>query len=184
MKAVPTSSRSSITWQDTPSRYGVISRQLHWLTALLVLTQFFVVAMWRVLGETSVTLMLSRWAPHGAIGLLLLIITLVRLAWWFNQRGQRPQQPRTLRGQLARGVHGLFYVLLVLISGLGLIRNYAGGWPLNVYGVEVIPGADQNIPALMLPADVLHSPLSWLLLLLVTGHVVMAIAHKRLLRMT
>ena len=184
MNVASSSSRSSITWQDTTYRYGFISRLLHWLTALLVLSQFLVVAMWRMLGETSVTLMLSRWAPHGAIGLLLLIITLVRLAWWFNQRGQRPQQPRTLRGQLARSVHGLFYVLLVLISGLGLIRNYAGGWPLNVYGFELIPGADQDIPALMLPADVLHSPLSWLLLLLVTGHVAMAIAHKPLSRMT
>lgn len=184
MKAAPHSAALSNTWCDTPERYGLISRLLHWLTALLVLTQFFVVAMWRVFGETSVTFMLSRLAPHGAIGLLLLIITLVRLAWWFSQRGQRPSQPQTIRGRLARGVHGLFYVLLVLISGLGLIRNYAGGWPLKVYGIEVIPGADNDIPALMLPADLLHSPLSWLLLLLVAGHIVMAIAHKRLPRIT
>ncbi|MDK9686307.1 hypothetical protein [Halomonas sp. LC1] len=68
----------------------------------------------------------------------------------------------------------------MLISSLGLIRNYAGGWPLKVYGIEVIPGAENNLPALMLPADLLHSPLSWLLLLLVVGHIV----HQRLPLMT
>ena len=184
MKAALSSTLLPTAWRDTPHHYGVVSRLLHWLTALLVLTQFFVVVMWRVFGETSVTLMLSRLAPHGAIGLLLLVITLARLVWWLNQRGQRPRQLRTLRGRLASTVHGLFYVLLMLISSLGLIRNYAGGWPLKVYGIEVIPGAENNLPALMLPADLLHSPLSWLLLLLVVGHIVMAIVHQRLPLMT
>ena len=176
MKAALSSTLLPTAWRDTPHHYGVVSRLLHWLTALLVLTQFFVVVMWRVFGETSVTLMLSRLAPHGAIGLLLLVITLARLVWWLNQRGQRPRQLHTLRGRLASTVHGLFYVLLMLISSLGLIRNYAG-W-------EVIPGAENEIPALMLPADLLHSPLSWLLLLLIVGHIVMAIVHQRLPLMT
>ena len=78
MKAALSSTLLPTAWRDTPHHYGVVSRLLHWLTALLVLTQFFVVVMWRVFGETSVTLMLSRLAPHGAIGLLLLVITLAR----------------------------------------------------------------------------------------------------------
>ncbi|MCG7577082.1 MULTISPECIES: cytochrome b/b6 domain-containing protein [unclassified Halomonas] len=179
LKAVSNSAALPNTWRDTPFRYGLVSRSFHWLTALLVLTQFFVVAMWRVLGETSVTLMLSRLAPHGAIGLLLMVITLGRLLWWYSQRHQRPQPPKTLRGQLARIVHGAFYALLMLIASLGLIRQYAGGWPLKAYGWELIPGAENDIPALMLPADLLHSPLSWLLLLLVAGHIVMAIIGGR-----
>ncbi|MGO2880506.1 MAG: cytochrome b, partial [Halomonas sp.] len=73
-------------WRDSATRYGIISRTLHWLTAAIVLLQFSVVLAWRGFGETPLTLLLSSVGPHGSLGVILLVMTLLRAGWaWLNR---------------------------------------------------------------------------------------------------
>lgn len=170
--------QTPIGWQDRPYHFGRISRALHWLTAALVMFQFLVVLAWRVMGENTMTLLLAKVGPHGSLGILILIVTLARISWaWVNRR-QRPPSSPGLGGRLARIVHVSFYVLLLWLPALALLRQYGRGGAIQFYGFELLPEAEREIAWLMAPADVLHSPLSWLLFALIIGHVTMVLIHR------
>ena len=72
--------RNKLLWKNNKQQYGLISKGLHWLSALAVFVLFG-------LGYWMVDLdYYSEWyqrAPHWheSVGLLLLIVTLFRLVW-------------------------------------------------------------------------------------------------------
>ncbi len=174
----PSRSYTPHKWQDSPIRYGRISRALHWLTAALVTFQFLVVLAWRVMGENTMTLLLAKVGPHGSLGILILIVTLARISWAWVNRKQRPPSSPGLGGRLASVVHVSFYVLLLWLPAFALLRQYGRGGAIQFYSIELLPEAEREIAWMMAPAGVLHSPLSWLLLGLILGHVAMALAHR------
>lgn len=164
-------------WLDTPARYGRVSRALHWLTAALVLLQFTTLLAWWGFGENALTLALAKIGPHGSLGTLILLVVLVRAAWaWVSRR--RPSQPAGLAGIAARAVHGGFYLLLLLIPAMALLRQYGHGRPISFYGMEILPGSGHEAAWMAAPADLLHGVLSWLLLALIGGHLAMALIHR------
>ncbi|MBZ5487313.1 cytochrome b [Halomonas aquamarina] len=164
-------------WRDSATHYGVISRALHWLTAAIVLFQFSVVLAWRGVGESEFTLMLSSIGPHGTLGILLLGITVLRAGWAWLNRHQRPSPAAGLNGVLARGVHMTFYALLIALPALSILRQYGRGGALDVYGIPLLSAAERDIPWMIELANLLHSPLAWLLLTLIGGHIAMALVH-------
>lgn len=170
-------------WMDTPTRYGLVSRLLHWLTAALVMLQFAVVLTWDYwLGETPFTLLLAKIGPHGSVGTLILAVTLARALWALANRRRRPSHRPGLAGLAARGVHLSLYLLLALIPAMAILRQYGLGRPLWFYSVELIPATGYEVAWMQAPADLLHGPLSWLLLALIVGHVLMALIHRLWLR--
>ncbi len=170
--------RTPIGWRDSPSRYGRVSRTLHWLTAVLVTLQFTVLLAWRGTGENAITLLLASIGPHGSLGFMLLIVTLIRLGWAWVNRKQRPPQPLGWSGRIARLVHITFYALLLWLPAFAMLRQYGRGGALRFYGMELLPSAERNISWMIAPADLLHGPLSWLLCGLVVGHIAMALIHR------
>lgn len=169
---------TSLGWRDSPSHYGRISRALHWLTAALVTLQFTVLLAWRGMGENAITLFLASIGPHGSLGFMILIVTLVRLGWAWVNRKQRPPQPPGRGSRMARLVHITFYGLLLWLPAFAILRQYGRGGALRFYGMELLPEAERNITWMIAPADLLHGPLSWLLCGLVIGHIAMALVHR------
>jgi len=165
-------------WRDSPDCYGRVSRTLHWLTAALVTLQFAVLLAWRGMGENAITLFLASIGPHGSLGFMILIVTLVRLGWAWVNRKQRPSQPPGLGGRLAHVVHITFYGLLLWLPAFAILRQYGRGGALRLYGMELLPEAERDITWMIAPAELLHGPLSWLLGGLVIGHIAMALVHR------
>ena len=75
---------------DSPTRYGSVSRLLHWGMAALI--------GWQMLkffdriddGEHWVGQTLVPW--HVSIGTVLLVLVVLRIVWAAGQRAQRPVQ--------------------------------------------------------------------------------------------
>lgn len=160
---------------DTKLRYGLVSRLFHWGVALLVF--------WQVLkifdrindGEHWVGQTLVPW--HVSIGSLILVLTVLRISWAIGQRRNRPEPPPPpLLGMLAKTVHYLLYAALILMPISGMSYLIGSGYPLNVFGFELV-AAGQEIPWLASFGANLHSPLAWLLLIMVIGHAGMALIH-------
>ncbi len=158
---------------DSTHHYGAVTRVLHWATALLILSQFLKFGdrindgeHW--IGQTLVP-------THISLGLLVLALVVFRVVWAIRQRSQRPQHegPTTL---LVKGGHGLLYLSMLLMPLTGILYMVGNGYGLGAFGVQLIEksGAETGW---MLALGSLHSPIAWLFLVLVTGHIAAALYH-------
>src|SRR5690606_1089338 len=96
--------------RDSPERYGLVTRLLHWSMAVLVLLQF--VKFGDRLGQGRYWLVETVGGWHTTVGTLLLVLVLVRIAWAFVQRRNRPVNDPALAIFVTTG-HVLLYAALL-----------------------------------------------------------------------
>lgn len=161
--------------RDTRERYGLVSRLFHWGIALLVGWQLLKIFDRIADGEHWVGQTLVPY--HISIGVLILLLVVFRIAWAFSQRNNRPEAPQPpMTAFLARAGHILLYAALVLMPLTGIAIMVGNGYGLTVFGIELVAGGD-GIAWLADIGGVLHSPVAWLLLVMVIGHAGMALVH-------
>lgn len=165
-----------MTWTDTATRYGAISRLLHWAMALLFLWQFTGMLLKLVLGR--VPLMKFWVGTHASVGTLLLILLALRLIWALAQRGNRPPYGAGHLGRLAALGHGLLYLLMLVVPALALLRSFGSGRPVELFGLLIRPATGERIEWMVAPASLLHGVLAWVLLALIAGHILMVVLHR------
>ena len=158
---------------DTRERYGVVTRVFHWGMALLVVWQglkFFD----RINdGEHWVGQTLVSW--HIAIGSLILLLAILRIIWASSQKNNRPvQDPAT--AFLVKLGHFLLYVAMLLLPITGVMYMIGNGYGWSAFGIQFVSGGTE-IPWMASVGGALHSPLAWFLLIMVVGHVGMALLH-------
>jgi len=169
-------------FKDTSTGYGVVSIVLHWLTAILVFGLFG-------LGIYMVGLSyyddMYHKAPalHVSLGLILLILTLIRLPWRLFSR-----QPEEIPGQkpaarfAAKAVKSLLYILTLILLVTGYLITTADGKAASLFGLVDFPvfvtlGAD----GVDLAGSV-HELLAWGIVLLAGLHGVAALLHHFVFR--
>ena len=119
------------------ARYSGAAMLLHWLIAIAVIVN------WRLAEgaehgsrEDAAALM----ATHKAIGMTILALTLVRLAWRLAHPViVRTRDLKVWERVLAKTVHVTFYVLLIGLPMLGWIASSSFGKPVDWFGVFQIP---------------------------------------------
>lgn len=163
-------------WTDTPLRYGLLTRFLHWGMAALFVWQFLGMGVKLTLGRHPLTAFLV--GTHKPIGLLLMLLILCRGAWGLSQWRVRPPHPPTVVGRLAGLGHAALYALMLYVPAVALLREYAGGRGFAPWGLPLFPATGEQIPWLMAPANASHGVLAWTLLALVVGHVAMVVLHR------
>lgn len=168
--------------RDTPERYGLVSRALHWSMAALFAWQFLGVAVRSVVAEDSAPDHFFH-ATHSPFGFLLFLLVLIRVLWTLTSRKTRPAYDRGPLGIAARAGHAALYALMIVVPLLALLRAYGTGRGLNAFGLaQIIPATGERIGWLVAPASALHGPLAWTLLVLIGGHIAMVFVHRGLLR--
>ena len=157
---------------DSKDRYGRITRGFHWIMALLIGWQLLKFGDRIAEGEHWVGETLVPW--HISIGLLLLVMITLRIFWAIAQRNNRPEQdPNT--ALLVKGGHFLLYAAMVLMPVTGVLVMVGNGYGLTAFGVQLAARGD-DIPWAAAVGS-LHSPLAWFLLVMVIGHIGMAMLH-------
>ena len=106
-------------WGNSRVRYGAVAMTLHWLLAALILFMLGLGLVMTSLEETD-----PRTFPlfqlHKSIGLTILILSFVRLGWRLaNPAPALPTGMNPWEHFAARGVHALFYVLMIAIPLMG-----------------------------------------------------------------
>lgn len=164
--------------QDSKERYGTLTRFFHWLIAVFVLNQFF--KFFDPINDGEHWLKETFGPYHTSIGALIFILAIVRLIWAVKQKAQRPDANASL-DKLARLAHGVMYFCMIVMPPLGVLYIWGKGYPVKLFGqVFIDKPAGETAWAITLGG--LHSPLAWLLLLLVLGHIGAAIYHHRVLK--
>ncbi|NRB57217.1 MAG: cytochrome b [Salinicola sp.] len=162
--------------KDSPRAYGRLTRTLHWLVAVLVVTQLssvFVNAVWK---DNAFSQAIFPW--HTTIGGGVLILMTARTLWALSQRRQRPRHAGRLQ-RLAIGGHIVMYALLILMPLSGALMTWGMGYGVHVFGKAWFEGADAPWAASF---GGLHGTFAWLLTLMIVGHVCMALYHHFRLR--
>lgn len=163
--------------RNTDTRWGAVAQTFHWLIAALIVAQ-------GAIGLTMVELSLSPtkikvYALHKSIGLTVLALALLRLAWRAGNRA--PREPLTTpRWQriAARVSHVALYVLILALPLSGWLFNSASNFPLSWFGIVHLPSQTGHVaPALKAFALSAHVTLFWILVAVLAVHIGAALWH-------
>jgi cytochrome b561 len=161
---------------DIPVGYTGTAKALHWTIVAPLIVQFVVAWTMPEIGrdtkpETLIDL-------HFSIGVLILLVAIVRLAWRVTHG-----EPTPLDGvppwqvQSARVVHWLLYLLLFVVPILGWLNASWRGFPLIMFGLELPKLLATRAPGWNWTGDVHMLLANYVMLALVGLHVAAALYH-------
>ena len=156
-------------------QWGTIAKTFHWIIALAILGN----GIFGLLMDLAHSPMQKiNWlALHKSIGLTVLALALLRIAWrWGDRRPREEPAPRWQQWS-ARLLHGVLYVLILAIPLSGWWFNSVTGKPLQwfkLFNLPALAAKDDNIRHL---AHAVHEYLFWLLVLVLVAHVGAALKH-------
>ena len=160
---------------STTQRWGAVARLLHWIMAAGIIVNG-VWGLWMV-GIAPSMKKINVFALHKSIGLTLLALALLRLAWRLVDK--HPKVEPAPRWQLlaARLTHVGLYGLILAIPLSGWWFNSASGYPLQWFKhfkVPALGGRDTDLAHIALAA---HQYLFWLLVAALVLHIGAALKH-------
>jgi cytochrome b561 len=162
--------------RNTEARWGAIAQAFHWLIAILIVTQGAIGLTMVELGMTPTKV--KVFALHKSVGLTILALALLRLAWRLGQRVPRDPPMPHWQYVAARASHLLLYVLILALPLSGWLFNSAANFPLEWFGLVHVPSLTHGLdPVLKSLALRTHVLLFWILAAVVTVHAAAALWH-------
>ncbi len=155
--------------KSTPDHYGSVAITIHWASALTVILAW-------IAGFSAANLVASPGLliAHIALGLIVFILTLLRIVWWLaadHHPGAPAGQP-LWQVRTAQTVHVLLYVLLLLMATSGIVTLILSGAVPPLLAGGPIPDLSGLVPR------VAHGIMSRILLALLVIHVGAALYHQ------
>ncbi len=164
---------------ETPARFALPSRILHWLMAPMVIAQLLIgVTMVAALSYYPLLL-----AIHRPLGVLILVFAVVRLANRLTHR--LPPFLSTMSSverRIATWSEYLLYALLLVQPLTGWAMLSAARLPITLWGPLRLPGiAPHNIDVFAVLREC-HGAFAFLLFLTFTAHMCAVLFHTLVLR--
>ncbi|MEW6677555.1 MAG: cytochrome b [Pseudomonadota bacterium] len=160
--------------------YGLGLIALHWLTLALIATAF-ALGLW--LADMPLSpLKLKLYAWHKWIGLLVLALLPLRLWLRVRDRLDRLQELEPWEARLSALVHGLIYLLMVLVPLLGWLHSSAAGFSVVWFGVLPLPDLVDKQPELAKVLKAMHESAVYFLAGIVVIHALAALYHHHIQR--
>lgn len=163
------------------ARYSRGAIALHWIMAALIVLNFILAEIAEDASKEERSILMGN---HKAIGITILLFTLVRIAWRFTRRP--PPLAETLKpweAALAKVTHGLFYVLMLAIplAGWAASSAWGNGAPVDMFGLFAMPAlpVEHGKETAGLFGEV-HETTAKLMFVLFILHVAAALKHQLL----
>ena len=159
-----------------PARYTRVAVLLHWLVAALVLAQ----ASWGWLMQTIAKqppgLRADAYNLHKSVGLVILALMLVRLAWRLSHRPPPLDGLPRWQAVAARATHRLLYAALIVMPVTGYLGSVFSGYPVRWFGVR-LPMWGWSEPWIKDLMSGIHLATSLVLVAAIALHVAAALRH-------
>ncbi|WP_194437672.1 cytochrome b [Vibrio fluminensis] len=155
--------------------YNIVARAIHWVSAIVVIGMF-AVGLWMV--DLSYYSEWYRTAPHWhkSIGLLLAILTFIRLVW--KRVTLSPKvEGNAFEKFAAKLVHGLMYVVLLVLFVSGYLISTEDGRAIDVFDWFSVPGLGALFEGQADIAGEIHFYAAWTLIVMAAVHAAAAIKH-------
>jgi cytochrome b561 len=162
-----------------PVAYPPVSKLLHWLVAICVLTTAPVaIAMGRV---SPGPLQNNLYNFHKSLGVLILVLMLLRLLNRLSVGAPAPEPGiEPWQRAVSSAVHGMLYLLLLAMPIVGYVANSAmgeAGTPTPFFGLFELPPIVAPNEPLSERLFMLHRWVGYLVIALVLMHVSAALYH-------
>lgn len=169
---------------NTDTRYGPVTKTLHWVLFLLLLSQFAAAtAMLNTpAGETTAGFTqgtLYEW--HKSIGLVVLVAALFRYLW--RRMTPLPDWAPNLTDVEKRAIHAVeraLYACMFLMPVSGFLFVMAGGFGVLLFGRWQLPNIIGKHPVLASTAELTHEVAAVLLALTLFAHWAVILRHQKL----
>jgi cytochrome b561 len=175
----PLSIATRIAAGDDKTNYDSTAIALHWITALLVLTQFALAETWDWFPHATSETMQST---HISFGILLTLVIVARLIWRWMPGHQRSSLESGWVKLASKTVHYLLYALLVVQAGLGWVIGWAAGKPIHFFGIPIPGPFDAFARPVRHEIREIHSWVGWTIVILALGHALAALYHHYFLK--
>lgn len=160
------------------ARYSAIAAFWHWLSAALVIGQFYSGYMFHKVFERGTPERAEMFGWHATLGYLLLVVALLRVATRLVKPA--PPLPTALPERervLAKISHMAIYAFIVLLplGGILAISDRGTAELANGVTLPVIPGISESLSDL---AGEMHGTFVWVFAALLAVHVAAAFYHQ------
>jgi len=165
-------------FRNTREYYGAVAQAFHWIIVLGFVVQFSLA--WYMEDLPNTPYKIEVYNLHKSIGVSLLILATLRLAWrWANPVPPLPPGRPRWEAWASKASHVGLYGLLFLQPLSGLTMALFSAYPSRIWGMTLPrPGASE---ALEDSAHAVHFYLQWAILALVAVHVAAALRHHFML---
>jgi cytochrome b561 len=164
---------------DTKRNYDDVAITLHWLTALLVVTQFALAETWDWASRDTRETMQSI---HVSFGILLTAVIVARLIWrWMPGHGRASIASGWME-TASKVVHYLLYALLVVQACLGFTIGWSMGHPIHFFGIGIPGPIGQLARPMRHEIREIHSWVGWAIIIVALAHAAAALYHHYFLK--
>lgn len=168
---------------NTPSRYGTMTKALHWAVFGLFANQFLVAALMMNAGDDETAMGLARddlYEWHKSVGVVIFCVVAVRYLW--RRLTPLPAWAPNLSGREQRAIHiveRVLYLCMFLMPASGFVFVMAGGYPLNFFRLGNVPNPIGKHEALSLVAEWTHAGTAVVIVLTLIAHWTIVVRHQR-----
>ncbi len=161
--------------QNTPEKFGSLTKLLHWSIFILFVVQYYLVYRREYFPKGSAEKM-QYMMLHKSFGVIILILAFVMLIW--GRVGKRPSIPgNAIEKFAAKAVHVLLYVSMFIMPISGILMSQFGGYPISLFGSFDMPVLFGKNEALGNFCFELHEISSFAIMGIVGVHVLAALFH-------
>jgi cytochrome b561 len=163
---------------NSVDRYGLVSRFLHWVMALLILAMIGIGAYMTDLAKED-PLRAQLYSMHKAVGVTLLGLAIIRILWILASRP--PVMPAALQRWeivLAKSTVGILYLLMLVTPIAGYLMTNTGGKTISYFGLFELPALMGENHDLHEVLEQVHEVLAFTILALASLHIAGALKHR------
>ncbi len=156
--------------------YGSVAKFFHWAVAFLIIGMIAVGLIMANMENSPDRFKLI--ALHKEFGVVVLILACMRLGWKILDVSPLfPESMDKISRLGAKLVHSMLYILMFAMPITGWLMSSAAGFQVSFFGLFLLPNiasADKEFGHSMAE---LHEILAWILIALITLHVLAALLH-------
>jgi len=160
----------------TAARYTPVAIAMHWLLALLIVSNLLFGLYMTSLELSPTKLEYYNW--HKWTGTTILGLSALRLLWRLGHRPPKDLAMPAWQRRLAHATHWALYALFFAVPLVGWAYSSAAGYPVVWFGVLPLPDFVSPDKALAAQIKPWHGRLAYTLATLVVLHVAGAAKHQ------
>jgi cytochrome b561 len=158
--------------RSSNTRYGSVAVTIHWLSAVLILALFSTGLLAAGQADPEAKLALVRF--HVPLGTAVLVLTLLRIVWWWvaDRRPALPADQPRWQKFMAHAVHIALYLVVLLLASSGIATLVLSGALPAIIAGTTLPDLETLLPRMV------HGVASKVMLGLLALHIGAALWHQ------